>query len=176
MAIQIGAKPDSGFDDPLGMLKDCHRRIENFLGILCLVVERAGGRRLTEEERDAVQAALRYFHQGGLRHTADEELSLFPRLRACAPGSLEEIHRLENDHRHANQLHQSVEHLYLHWIASNLLEPLEMQQLLTETGQLKELYGEHIRVEETIVFPHAAQVLDIPTIAAIGSEFRSRRQ
>ena len=22
MAIQIGAKPDSGFDDPIGMLKD----------------------------------------------------------------------------------------------------------------------------------------------------------
>jgi len=34
MAIQIGAKPDSGFDDPIGMLKDCHRRIERFLGIL----------------------------------------------------------------------------------------------------------------------------------------------
>jgi hypothetical protein len=38
MAIQIGAKPDSGFDDPIGMLKDCHRRIESFLGILCVVV------------------------------------------------------------------------------------------------------------------------------------------
>ena len=31
MGIQIGAKPDSGFDDPIGMLKDCHRRIEHFL-------------------------------------------------------------------------------------------------------------------------------------------------
>ena len=41
MAIQIGAKPDSGFDDPIGMLKDCHRRIESFLGILCVVVDRA---------------------------------------------------------------------------------------------------------------------------------------
>ena len=51
MAIQIGAKPDSGFDDPIGMLKDCHRRIESFLGILCVVVERAQGRSLTDEER-----------------------------------------------------------------------------------------------------------------------------
>ena len=64
MAIQIGAKPDSGFDDPLGMLKDCHRRIENFLGILCVVVERAQGRNLTGEERDTVQAALQYFRSG----------------------------------------------------------------------------------------------------------------
>ena len=41
MAIPIGAKPDSGFDDPIGMLKDCHRRIEHFLNILCLVADRA---------------------------------------------------------------------------------------------------------------------------------------
>ena len=54
MAIQIGAKPDSGFDDPIGMLKDCHRRIESFLGILCVVVDRAQGRNLTDEERDAL--------------------------------------------------------------------------------------------------------------------------
>lgn len=42
IGIQIGAKPDSGFDDPIEMLKDCHRRIENFLRILCVVVERGG--------------------------------------------------------------------------------------------------------------------------------------
>src|ERR1700761_783023 len=81
MAIQIGAKPDSGFDDPIGMLKDCHRRIESFLGILCVVVEREQGRTLRDEERVAVQAALQYFRTGGKRHTADEEESLFPRLR-----------------------------------------------------------------------------------------------
>ena len=73
MAIQIGGKPDSGFDDPIGMLKDCHRRIESFLHILCVVVDRAQGRTLTGEERAAVQAALQYFRTGGQRHTADEE-------------------------------------------------------------------------------------------------------
>jgi hypothetical protein len=34
MGTQAGAKPDSGFDDPVGMLKDCHRRIEPVLSIL----------------------------------------------------------------------------------------------------------------------------------------------
>lgn len=176
MAIQIGAKPDSGFDDPLGMLKDCHRRIENFLGILCVVVERAQSRSLTGEERDAVQAALQYFRSGGKRHTADEEESLFSRLRAFAPGSFEEIGRLERDHRMANELHESVEHLYSAWITSGVLGQDDELQLLSETGQLKQLYSDHIQVEEAIVFPHAAQVLDSQTIAAIGSEFRIRRQ
>ena len=41
MAIQIGGKPDSGFDDPIGMLIDCHRRIERFLHVLCVVASRA---------------------------------------------------------------------------------------------------------------------------------------
>lgn len=31
MGIQIGAKPDSGFEDLIGMLMDCHCRIEQFL-------------------------------------------------------------------------------------------------------------------------------------------------
>ena len=88
MAVQIGAKLDSGFSDPIGMLKDCHRRIESFLGILCVVVGRAQGRALTSEERSAIQAAIQYFRVGGKRHTADEEESLFPRLRASIDPAL----------------------------------------------------------------------------------------
>src|SRR5260370_25208 len=136
MAIQIGAKPDSGFDDPIGMLKDCHRRIENFLGILCLVIDRAQGRGLTDEERDAVQAALQYFRTGGQRHTADEEESLFPRLRKSDAQSFEEIDRLEDDHREAIDLHGSVERLYSVWVESRGLGLEETQQLLSQTARL----------------------------------------
>src|ERR1019366_10161680 len=91
MAIQIGARPDSGFDDPIGMLKDCHRRIESFLGILCVVVDRAQGRSLSDEERNAIKAALQYFRTGGQRHTADEEESLFPQIGRANAKSFEEI-------------------------------------------------------------------------------------
>jgi hemerythrin-like domain-containing protein len=176
MAIQIGAKPDSGFDDPIGMLRDCHRRIESFLGILCLVVGRARGASLTSEERVAVQAALQYFRTGGQRHTTDEEESLFPRLRKAAAGSLEEIDRLEDDHREANDLHRSVELLYSTWIQSGSLGPEETIQLLSETARLKQLYSDHIQVEETVVFARAVEVLKSHEIAAIGTEFRFRRK
>ena len=148
MAVQIGARPDSGFDDPIGMLKDCHRRIESFLGILCVVVNRAQGRGLSDEERDAIKAALQYFRTGGQRHTADEEESLFPRLRKSNATYFEEIDRLEGDHHEASNLHGTVE----------------------------QLYSDHIQVEETIVFARAIQVLDSYAIAAIGTEFRFRRK
>jgi iron-sulfur cluster repair protein YtfE (RIC family) len=176
VAIQIGAKPDSGFDDPIGMLKDCHRRIEQFLHILWLVAERAVGRVLTDEETAGVQAALRYFREGGQRHTADEEESLFPRLRAeTSPQDLQEIGSLEDDHSRASELHAAVETLYVAWISAGLLSPEEGQRLRAGTEQLKHLYEEHIQLEEKIVFPHAAQTLDNRTIAAIGQEFRARR-
>jgi hemerythrin-like domain-containing protein len=176
MAIQIGAKPDSGFDDPIGMLKDCHRRIESFLHILCAVVDRAQGRSLTGEERAAVQAALQYFRTGGQRHTADEEQSLFPRLRKSDAQAFEEIDRLEHDHREANDLHTSVERAYSVWIESGEVGPDETRQLLTETSRLKKLYSDHIHVEETTVFARAAQVLDRNALTAIGTEFRFRRK
>ncbi len=176
MAIQIGAKPDSGFDDPIGMLKDCHRRIESFLGILCVVVDRAQGRSLSDEERDAIKAALQYFRTGGQRHTADEEESLFPRLRKSDAQSFEEIDRLEDDHREASDLHGTVEQLYSTWIESGVLGLEERRQLLSQTSRLKQLYSDHIQVEETIVFARAVQVLDSQAIAEIGTEFRFRRK
>ena len=41
MPIVIGAKRESNFTDPIGMLGDCHRRIEMFLNVLVRVAETA---------------------------------------------------------------------------------------------------------------------------------------
>lgn len=176
MGIQIGAKPDSGFDDPLGMLKDCHRRIERFLGILCLVVERAQGRQLTNEEKTATEAALHYFNDGGQRHTADEEESLFPRLRAASSQVDDTLNALELDHQDAGKLHGLVDELYQRWIAVDALSDKETHELLSATGRLKNLYRNHIQIEETQVFPYASEALDPLSIATLGSELEARRQ
>ena len=176
MGIQIGARPDSGFDDPIGMLKDCHRRIEHFLNIICVVVERARTRSLSEEEAAAIEAALHYFRVGGHRHTSDEEESLFPRMRAdAALANMGEIGHLESEHREANQLHEDVDALYSAWICDGRMSTPDEQRLTTATKRLQNLYAEHIEIEEKIVFPRAAEALDRETIAAIGGEFRARR-
>lgn len=177
MTIQIGAKPDSGFDDPIGMLIDCHRRIERFLNILVVVADRARGRALNSEETEAVQAAVHYFNVGGQRHNADEEQSLFPRLRVkCSAEEIEKLSGLESDHQVANELHQAVEVLYAEWIRDRGLDSGKQQQLSSATAQLKGLYEEHIRTEESQVFPYAKAALSGDTVAAIGKEFEARRQ
>jgi hemerythrin-like domain-containing protein len=177
MAIQIGARPDSGFDDPIGMLKDCHRRIEHLLNILCIVVERAAGRAMKDEEIAAVRSALSYFRTGGQRHTADEEESLFPRLRAqLSADAWNNLSGLESDHHEASDLHSAADTLYTAWIEFGSLISEDEQRLLLIANQLKHLYREHIQVEENTVFPRAAALLDSETLAAIGKEFRARRE
>ena len=176
MAIQIGAKPDSGFDDPIGMLADCHRRIERFLNILCQVARQADGRTLTADESDAVDAALRYFHESGPRHNSDEEDSLFPRLRSAhAAGVLDKVEHLEAEHQQSEALHKEAAELFARWQAEGTLEGVDRARLHAVTANLEQIYGAHIRLEEDIVFPTAARLLDSSTVAAIGAEFKARR-
>jgi hemerythrin-like domain-containing protein len=175
MGIQIGARPDAGFDDPLGMLHDCHRRIEHFLNIVCVVADSAAGSARSDEQSAAIQAALSYFRTGGQRHSADEEQSLFPRMRAGGAEQVPEIGGLEHDHRDAELLHQKIDSIYSAWIANQAIPPQQQRELKSATTQLKKLYEQHIAIEEKVVFPRAAQTLSPEAIAAIGQEFRDRR-
>ena len=68
MAVQIGAKLDSGFDDPIGMLRDCHRRIERFLGILCQVAERGPSGTLTGGKQRRASGASILLRGGAAAH------------------------------------------------------------------------------------------------------------
>ena len=43
MPVVIGGKPESSFADPIGLLGDCHRRIERFLAVLVEVSAQANG-------------------------------------------------------------------------------------------------------------------------------------
>ena len=177
MAIQIGAKPDSGFDDPIGMLKDCHRRIERFAELLHRVAEQADGRPLMAEEREAVERALGYFRESGPRHNMDEEESLFPRLASAAgEDDRRMMERLEGDHAHASELHASVDWLYTSWITDGVLERVAQQRLLSHTASLRQLYQDHIEIEESVIFPRAVEMLDGDALAAIGNEFSARRR
>src|SRR6478672_9023307 len=107
MAVRIGGTPEHSFEQPLGLLSDCHRRIELFLGVLTRIAEDARGGALAEQRCSALMTALRYFREAAPKHTADEEQSLFPRMRACkgaeVEAALDRVAALEVDHRRADQ-------------------------------------------------------------------------
>src|ERR1035441_1400346 len=103
MPIQIGAKV-ADFSKPMVLLSDCHRRIEMFLGVLRGIVQ-LENQLLTKDEQGSLEKALHYFREAAPKHTADEELFLFPRLRHSSQtevqSALRELERLERDHQSA---------------------------------------------------------------------------
>jgi hemerythrin-like domain-containing protein len=179
MPIVIGAKPESNFSDPIGLLTDCHRRIERFLGVLVRVAAEARGGALTDEQRTALDTALRYFRDAAPKHTADEEATLFPRLRSCgrpeAHAALKQVESLEADHQRADRSHAAVDRLGREWLERGTLAPADAARLSAELAELSALYREHIALEEGSVFPAAAQLLPESDRVAMGREMAARR-
>lgn len=180
MPVTIGARPDSGFDDPIGLLGDCHRRIEHFLGVLDAVRARAADGGLDAELRTAMRAALTYFREAAPRHTRDEEDSLFPRMLARAGRKdrsiLERIEHLEADHNRADALHRRVEELAEAWLQGGRLEPVGIEEFGKVLGELRSIYREHIRMEDEEVLPLARQMFGLEELLVIGQEMAARRQ
>lgn len=179
MPIQIGAKVESDFTDPVGMLQDCHRRIERFLGVLRVLGQQARGTPLTADHRKALETSLRYFREGAPRHVQDEEVSLFPRLRvqqnAKVAAALAIVERLEKDHSTVEAWHQELDALENSWLEKGTLDTESVSRFRQLTRQLSELYEEHIQVEDNELFPLAASHLPNTDLNAIGREMAKRR-
>ncbi len=178
MPVQIGAKTHN-FTDPTGLLWDCHRRIEMFLESLA-AVGKVMDQPPSEETARALQAALLYFRQAAPKHTADEEESLFPRLRGREEpevrSALSTLDRLEKDHEAVSPLHAEVERLGETYLETGSLSVSEREAFRTAVAKLQETYREHIRVEDSAVFPLAARLLSNGEKSAIAQEMAARRK
>lgn len=181
--IQIlNARLDNDFDNPLGLLSDCHRRIEKFLEQLLFITDSAAGEKLQPQQREAFSTALRYFRQAAPLHTADEETSLFPRLRelaangnATAKQALDVIQRLEDDHSAADIRHAAIDALGTRWLEQDILDSDSTAQLENELRELRAFYAVHIAIEDEQLFPLAGQILSADSIESVGRDMAARR-
>jgi iron-sulfur cluster repair protein YtfE (RIC family) len=122
---------------------------------VALVIDRL----LTEEARTALESALRYFREGAPKHTADEEESLFPRLRQMlhpdVESAIEKLKPLEDDHCMAQALHAQVEELGQQCLSPGNLSPAEADAFRKAVASLVSIYKQHISIEDDFVFPLA---------------------
>jgi len=178
MPVQIGGKSHS-FSEPTGLLSDCHRRIEMFLGSLVRVAPLVG-KHLEGDTRTAMETSLRYFREAAPKHTADEEESLFPRLRKMdnpeVESALGTLDPLQRDHRRADRLHAQVDRLGRKCLEEGSLSSEEAREFTNAVSELASIYKEHIRVEDELVFPVAGKVLSSIDKAAIAAEMAARRK
>ena len=179
MPVILGAKPENSFDTPLGLLSDCHRRIERFLEQLLRVTEAVRGGVLDAEQREALAVALRYFQQAAPLHTRDEEESLFPRLRAVdsddARAALAAVDALEADHLEAGKAHAEIDTLGQRWLTEGTLDAAATERMARRLRTLRELYRNHIAIEDSQIFPLAGKALEPSAITALGREMAARR-
>jgi hemerythrin-like domain-containing protein len=179
MPITIGAKAAGDFSNPIELLSDCHRRIERFLRVLVTVAQQAQGGPMTRQQQQEWVRALDYFRNAAPRHTADEEESLFPRLRQIDLPQIREalvnMQQLEGDHLQAAEWHDRVEELGRRWLAEGRLTPQETASISDALTCLSKLYERHIALEDQSVFPLAASVLPHSEKAGMGVEMAQRR-
>ena len=179
MLLQIGQKPESDFHHPIGMLEDCHKRILFFLKNLIKLASEGNSQALGAGNRITLEKALKYFREAAPRHTADEEESLFPRLRETNDAQIGEvlgkIDSLEREHRWADEQHLEVDAIGRRWLEKGLIPDSDRERLRDVLGNVLSFYERHIRMEEAEVFSAARKLLSDSSKESIGEEMARRR-
>jgi hemerythrin-like domain-containing protein len=160
-----------GFDDPLGMLSACHRRIERQLATLDRLQRHLPEHDCDTDARAAARGILRYFDTAAPNHHADEEASVFPRLLATLPGRADRLLAdLARDHHTLAANWRRLRPL-LAGIAAGTRANLSAKQV----ADVRAAYTAHIAREESEMIPLAAQALGPTALAEIGREMAARR-
>jgi hemerythrin-like domain-containing protein len=179
-AINQPTIPD--FTDPLRLLVHCHARIEAQLTALERAAEvlRVAERQSLPQLFAVIDGAIAHFAIPGVKHTEDEEISLFPRMRRHGGSAGEEaiaaIAELESQHRSAEQLHSEFDDFVATLPRDGSADNRELDSFGGLVAGLTMLYRPHINLENNFVFPVAARVLPAGEIQALGEEMRARRQ
>jgi hemerythrin-like domain-containing protein len=170
------------FNDPLRLLVHCHERIEAQLGALERAAEvlRAGDRQSLPRVFGAIDAACAHFAIPGSKHTEDEEVSLFPRLRehggAGGEEALAAMAELESQHRVAEKLRTEFDEFVSTLPRDGSTDARELDCFSSLVAELTMLYRPHILLENNVVFPIAGRVLPASEIQELGDEMRARRK
>lgn len=179
MPVTIGAAENT-FANPIGLLSDCHRRIERFLQAMLAVATEGAGGPLDAEHRRTLENALRYFQEAAPKHTADEEEDLFPMLRRLGNQRvsqvLAEVDRLEGEHKTTEAGHREADEICQRWLRENRLSPQDAAHLKQILSSLGDLYRTHIALEEERIFPLAQADLSASQKRALGRHMAARRR
>jgi hemerythrin-like domain-containing protein len=167
----LGDHAAPGYDDPLGMLAACHRRIERQLATLGRLQRHLPEHGCDNDARGAARGILKYFDTAAIHHHADEEESIFPRLVALAPQVASALvadlaadhHRLASHWRHVRPL--------LAAIAAGARANLGPRQVM----EIRRAYDLHIAREEAELIPLAGALLPPSALAEVSREMAARR-
>jgi hemerythrin-like domain-containing protein len=167
----FGRQPAPGFDDPIGVLRACHRRMERQLATLDRLRKHLPAHHADDDARAAASAIMRYFDSAAPHHHADEEASLWPRLVAADPAVARIADALTREHTALESRWRRLRPLLAAIVARS-----SGHLPVKGVGEFCAAYAAHIDREEALVLTRAAKVLDAAALAAIGGEMAERRE
>ena len=164
-----------GFDDPIGLLRACHMRIQQRCALLHRIIEHLEKKGADDQARAACRQVLHYFDTSGKQHHEDEECDLFPAMLAAAsPQKRGKIQRVIDELNH--------DHVGMAEAWANLKPALEAVEAGTAStldaelvDQFQTVYLTHIEKEETEAFDVADKLLDVAELERIGRNMAARR-
>lgn len=167
MALITPPAPD--FSDPLGLLAACHGRMLEHCALLERMLEWLPMHGVDAEIRAATGKVLRYFDVAAPHHHADEEEDLFPRIAGDATLA-DTIADLQQEHL---VLEAAWADLAPH--LTSLHEGGVPDGLAPTVRRFLTAYRQHIEIENRVILPRAAELLDAADRAALGRAMAHRR-
>ena len=174
--------PAAGFDAPLAMLAQCHRRFEQQCSTLQRLATHLPQHGADAQAQQAATAVMRYFDSAARQHHEDEEQDLLPAMIEAMAGSdavclrgLSET--LAAQHRGLETLWAAVRR-ELQPVGAAIADGSPGRALSLDATAVKALvngYREHIALEEAQLLPMAARLLDDAALRRMGSAMRRRR-
>jgi hypothetical protein len=170
-----GALQRIGFDDPLAVMERLHLRLQQRAALLARLAEHVRERGSDADARATAGHVMRCFDEDCPLHHDDEEVDLFPLLRAATPARqrprLEAlIAALIAQHHHMHAAFAAVRP-QLAAVADGRLATID--PALVE--RLHALCAQHVELEETDLFPFARARLDAAATERLGRAMAARR-
>ena len=166
--------PAAGFEAPFEMLATCHERVERMLKLQARLQQHLLDQGCDASARQAARDVMRYFDIAAPLHHQDEELHVFPLLRAQASPDVQTlVQRLQQDHL-AMTADWAAARVPLLALAESAVAPFTPGDEAA-LDRFAQRYADHIAAEEGTAYPAAQALLAPAALVAMGQEMAARR-
>lgn len=159
------------FNDPVGLLLACHKRILGHCELLEKLAAHVMEHGVDDEARKAAMQVHRYFSTAGMLHHMDEEKDVFPLLVRQSLKMADIIHSLKKDHQKMQDAWSALAPLL-----SRPQTIIDHPQFPGMADEFCRLYRDHIRIEEREFFSRAVHMLSSDQLKSIGKSMKDRRK
>ena len=159
-----------GFDEPLALLRACHKNILAHCGRLGALLVHCDEQGIDDQARKAARDIHRYFSTSALLHHRDEEDDLFPRLNRQSLKIAELIHGLKQEHIKLEQLWEAIGPEL-----KRLPDKHFSDKFLQAAHDFCTLSRQHVNRENMEFLPLAASSLSQLDLGEIGASMAARR-